>query len=155
MGAGLVSLADFLQNLESGDSVRCVKAAEQAYTLGLAAQTEAARVAADASQPDRTRYWALQIASGLRSADRDLLVALATSALRDRYSGVRVVAISVLANIKPLHAVEAISGLLNDDGIDPTWWTEPPSKVREAAVRALESIGTPAAMEALEKAGRG
>ena len=150
-----MSIADFLQNLESGDSVRCIKAAEQAYTLGVAAQTEAARVAADASEPDTTRYWALQIASGLRSTDPDLVVTLATSALRDRYSGVRVVAISILAGLKPPHAVEAIAGLLNDEGIDPTWWTEPLSKVWEAAVRALESMGTPAAREALNKAGRG
>ena len=118
-----MSIADFLENLESGDTVRCIKAADQACTIGPAAEREAARVAADASQPDESRYWALQIASGLRSTDRDLVAALATSALRDRYSGVRVVAISMLADLEPPHAVEAIAGLLNDDGIDPTWWT--------------------------------
>ena len=147
-----MSVAAFEADLRSGEPERCIRAVQAATELGRPAAEIANAVLRDSGQPKRSRTWALQVLAQFQATHAEFVAAAAIAALRDSYAGIRANALAILASLRQADAVKPISALLTDMDIDPTAWDDT-STIADAAVRALQAIGTSEALREVHKSG--
>jgi len=122
--------------------------AQQSY----AARPALAALIADPVVPVLTRVWAMIAVCHVRDDDRELTSRAIVQSLSAAEAIVRRSALETLGTLQVGWAVARIADHLNDNEPIPEAWFDDSATPSQAARRALETIGTPEALELLLKA---